>query len=112
MEHRTELTEIQEEIRSIKIREIEDGMVVVQFKIETAKINYILSFVVLFIEFTKTYFFPEGVFRSPKLREVWRNFKIVLGVVRLKNLLQKIFKGKPTDEDFDKEMERLQKMQK
>lgn len=112
MEHRTELSEIQEEIRGIRVREIEDGKVLVQFTMEASKVPQILSFVVLFIEFTKAYFFPEGTFRTPKWREVWRNFQIVLGVLRLKNILQDIFKGKTTEEDFDKEMERLAKKQK
>jgi hypothetical protein len=110
-----ELNKIQQDLDSwVEINEQEDDVVIVSFKMNPDTVKHVFAFCILFIEFLKTYFFPERVFRKPRLREVWRNFKIVLGVLRLKNLIQDIFRGnkQSAESRFEQEYEELSKLKK
>lgn len=63
------------------------GSVRIQVNIDYELVVGLLGWIYSFWTFGKTFFFPEGKFRKPKLLELRRNFQIVTGVLSLKNLL-------------------------
>ena len=68
--------------------------VTVQFVVDYELIAGIVGWVYAFWTFGKTFFFPDGKFRKPKLLELHRNFKIVLAVLKLKNTLIGLWKDR------------------
>lgn len=88
--------------------DVEKQQVTIQFTVDFDLIAGLIGWIYTFWVFGKTYFFPDGKFRKPKLLELYRNFQIVTGVLKLKNTLIGLWKDrKSTLQDIGDMLQKL-----
>lgn len=90
-----DIDRIGDQLKRYQMHNPDKGVVTIQIKVDLPSIIALIGWIYKFWTFGKEMFFPEGKFRKPKLFEIARNFKIVKGVIQLKNLLMGIWKNEP-----------------